>query len=82
MEIKLNPPKSEPEKPSLLFEILINNSSNKGDVILDPFCGSGTIARACINTDRKYIGFDCDENQIQYAIEDIKGINRQQDLFK
>lgn len=91
--IRVSPPKNKrkfkdgsfvnpTEKPSLLFEILINNSSNKGDVILDPFCGSGTIARACINTDRKYIGFDCDENQIQYAIEDIKGIYRQQDLFK
>ena len=70
------------EKPSALFEILIRNSSNKGDIILDPFCGSGTIARACINTDRKYIGFDLDERQIQYAKDEIQHIHREQDLFR
>ena len=70
------------EKPSQLFELLIRNSCNKGDIVLDPFCGSGTIARACINTDRKYIGFDLDERQIQYAKNEIEHMHTQLDLFK
>lgn len=32
--------------------------SNKGDVVLDPFMGSGTTAIACIELDRNYIGFE------------------------
>ena len=70
------------EKPSQLFELLIRNSCNKGDIVLDPFCGSGTIARACINTDRKYIGFDLDERQIQYAKNEIEHTHTQLYLFK
>jgi site-specific DNA-methyltransferase (adenine-specific) len=32
--------------------------SNKGDLVLDPFAGSGTTGRACINTNRNYIMLD------------------------
>ncbi len=34
------------------MEILIRNSTNVGDVVLDPFMGSGTTARACVNLER------------------------------
>lgn len=43
------------EKPEELMEIMIKNSSNENDVILDPFAGSGTTAIACLNTNRNYI---------------------------
>lgn len=33
--------------------------SNPGDIVLDPFMGSGTTALACIDTGRRYIGFEC-----------------------
>lgn len=35
--------------------------SNEGDVVLDPFMGSGTTALACINTNRDYIGIEMNE---------------------
>ena len=49
------------EKPVRLMEILIENSSNIGDVVLDCFMGSGTTGVACVNTDRKFIGIELDE---------------------
>lgn len=63
------------EKPIKLMEILIQNSSNKNDIILDPFMGSGTTPVACINTDRKYIGFELDENYFEIARDRIASVN-------
>lgn len=44
------------QKSLLLFEELIKKHSNKGDVVLDTFLGSGTTAIACINTERQFKG--------------------------
>jgi site-specific DNA-methyltransferase (adenine-specific) len=35
--------------------------TNPGDLVLDPFMGSGTTARMAIKADRKYIGFEIDQ---------------------
>ena len=43
------------EKPVDMFEFLISKSSNEGDLILDPFAGSGTTGVACKNLNRNYI---------------------------
>jgi modification methylase len=50
---------------------LIQLYSYKGDVILDPFMGSGTTAIACIKTGRKYIGFEKEEKYVELAEERI-----------
>lgn len=57
------------QKPTELLEILIEEFSKEGDTILDPFIGSGTTARACINTNRNYIGFELDEHYYNVAIQ-------------
>lgn len=46
------------QKPVSLCEYFIKTYSNEGDIILDPFIGSGTTAVAAVNTGRKYIGFE------------------------
>jgi site-specific DNA-methyltransferase (adenine-specific) len=43
------------EKPTDMFEYLLSKFSNVGEVILDPFAGSGTTGVACKNTGRDYI---------------------------
>jgi site-specific DNA-methyltransferase (adenine-specific) len=48
------------EKPVRLAERIIALISDVGDVIYDPFMGSGTIGAACIRTGRKYIGSEQD----------------------
>jgi len=47
-------------KPKILIEKLIQSSSNEGDLILDPFLGSGTTLEACRRTNRNCIGFEID----------------------
>jgi site-specific DNA-methyltransferase (adenine-specific) len=46
------------QKPILLLERIIEIASNKGDTILDPFCGSGTTLVAGKLNNRKVIGID------------------------
>lgn len=49
------------QKPVELMRQLIEIYSNEGDVILDAFMGSGTTGIACIQTNRKFIGIELDE---------------------
>ena len=46
------------QKPEYLLERIINASSNEGDIILDPFCGSGTTCSVAKRLFRNYIGID------------------------
>lgn len=39
----------------------ILNSSDPGDIVLDPFCGCGTVPAACMATDRRFVGIEIDE---------------------
>lgn len=55
------------QKPLELIKKLIYISSNKNDIILDPFCGSGTVAVACRGLGRKYIGVEIDPKYCEMA---------------
>lgn len=57
------------QKPEELIRLLIENSSNVGDVILDPFMGVGTTCIVCSKINRHYIGFDIDERYFKIAKE-------------
>ena len=46
------------QKPLTLLERIISVSSNKGNIVLDPFCGCGTTLVAAHRLGRKYIGID------------------------
>lgn len=50
------------EKPTDLLQLLIQNSSNEGDIVMDCFMGSGSTGVACMNTNRRFIGIEIDEN--------------------
>ena len=55
------------EKPVELMKILIENSSNKGQIVLDPFMGIGSTGIACIKADRKFIGIELDPRYFEIA---------------
>ena len=55
--------------------------SKNDDIVLDPFMGSGTTARACVNLERKYIGFEIDQRQVDFANNELKNMSRQLSLF-
>lgn len=54
-------------KPLEIIQNFIINSSLEGEIVLDPFMGSGTTAVACTNTNRNYIGFEIDERYYKIA---------------
>ena len=60
------------QKPVDLCEYLIRTYSNAGDVILDPFAGSGTTAVACIQTGRNFIGCEINEKYYKLAVDRIE----------
>lgn len=60
------------QKPLELCEWLIKTHTNESETILDNCMGSGTTAIACINTNRKYIGFELDTNYYNLALKRIK----------
>ena len=63
------------QKPVALLEYLIKTYTNEGDTVLDNAMGSGSTGVACINTNRKFIGMELDENYFNIAknrIEETK----------
>ena len=55
------------QKPVALLERIIKASSNQGDVVLDPFCGSGTTLVAAKTLGRNYIGIDQNPEAVRIA---------------
>jgi len=62
------------QKPVKLLERIIKMLSNKGELVLDPFAGSGTTGRASINLNRNYILFDISKkgkNEFEKSIKKL-----------
>jgi site-specific DNA-methyltransferase (adenine-specific) len=57
--------------PVALVERCIQLFTYDGDVVLDPFIGSGTTAVAAVNTGRRYVGYDTDADYVRQARERI-----------
>ena len=55
------------QKPILLLERIIKLTTDEGDFVLDPFCGSGTTLVSAKLLNRKFIGIDKDEEAIKLA---------------
>lgn len=55
------------EKPIKLLEHLIETYTNKGDLIIDFFMGSGSTKKACCNKNRNFIGIEKDLNYYNIA---------------
>lgn len=64
------------QKPLALLYRIICASTNNNDMILDPFCGSGTTTTAAIELQRKCIGIEIDKNYYNIAIKRFKAIKR------
>lgn len=57
------------QKPVRLLQALIELTTKEGQVVLDPFCGSGSTLVAAKTTNRRYIGFDIDAESVDIARE-------------
>jgi adenine-specific DNA-methyltransferase len=58
--------------PKALVERVVKVSSNKGEMVLDPFLGSGTTALAALNLERSVVGFEINKDYCQIAAERIE----------
>ena len=57
------------EKPVELLEVLVNNSSHPGDLVIDPFMGSGSTGVAALKNGRKFWGNDISARAIKLSKE-------------
>lgn len=65
------------QKPRVLYERMIEVSSSENDLVLDPFCGSGTTIDAAHTLNRRWIGIDLTIlalDPIYYRLEDRHGV--------
>lgn len=60
------------QKPEPLIEFLIGKSSNPGDVVLDPFAGSGTVGACCVRGRRSSIQFEIDSRYKRALVTRMK----------
>lgn len=72
------------QKPVALIEWLVKTYTNENELVLDNTMGSGTTAVACVNTNRKFIGIELDDNYYDIACKRVKEAinNKQLSLFK
>jgi len=61
------------QKPEKLIELIIIASSDEGDIILDPFFGTGTTGVVASRLKRKWIGIEINEKYFKIAYERIFG---------
>ena len=59
------------QKPTDLLEYLIKTYTNEKEIVLDFTCGSGSTGVACLNTNRRFIGIELDENYFNISINRI-----------
>ena len=55
------------QKPVPLMEFLVKSYTNEGDLVLDNCMGSGTTGIACLNTGRRFIGWEMDDKYFEVA---------------
>lgn len=60
------------EKNVDLMEVLVNNSSKEGEIVLDPFMGIGSTGIAAVRNGREFIGIEIDNKYYDIAMQRIK----------
>ncbi|MDR3195236.1 MAG: site-specific DNA-methyltransferase [Endomicrobium sp.] len=67
--------------PLYIIQELVKLLSNSGDVIVDPFCGSGTTCIAAKNLGRKYLGIEINPEYVSLSEERIKEADNYEEFF-
>lgn len=68
--------------PEYIIQELIKLLTKKGDIVLDPFVGSGTTALAAKKIDRDYVGIDINPSYCEYATQRLNNIKPNHNLFE
>ena len=72
------------QKPIALMEFLVKTYTNEYEIVLDATMGSGSTGVACVNTRRKFIGFETDKNFFEAAKKRLQAAEnlRAQNIFE
>jgi DNA modification methylase len=62
------------EKPESVIARFVKASSSEGDIVLDPFVGSGTTAVVCKKLNRKYIGIEINSEYAEISNNRLGGL--------
>ena len=69
------------EKPVPLMAEIITDFTKPGDLICDPFCGSGSTGVAAVKHGRRFIGIERDERWFDLSLRRISDAQKQGDMF-
>ena len=75
--------KHRTEKPIDLLRYLIRTYANEGEIVLDNCMGSGSTGVACMNTNRRFIGFEKEPKYYDIAckrLDEVEGVKNEQSL--
>jgi site-specific DNA-methyltransferase (adenine-specific) len=69
------------QMPIAVLDRIIKASSNEGDLVLDPFNGSGTTVVSAALLNRRYIGIDQGKEYVAYAQKRLKAVKKDESLL-
>jgi len=69
------------QKPLELFKRLIEMVTDEGDIVIDPFIGSGTTGLAALKDNRHFIGYEIDPDYVKLAEKRLSHLKGQKRLF-
>ena len=69
------------QKPEYLLERIVLASTEEGQVVLDPFCGSGTTGVEAIRFGRKFIGIDISEEYLEISKKRLEKVTNDKEGF-
>ncbi len=74
---RLKAPKHPTQKPIKILQHILKIASDGGDVVLDPFMGVGSAGVAALEMDRKFIGFELEEDYYSATKKRLQSIEKQ-----
>jgi site-specific DNA-methyltransferase (adenine-specific) len=72
----------ETQKPLALMDALVRDFTERGELVLDPFAGSGTTGAACVRAGRRFVGWEQDERYHALASRRLDATREQFALFE
>ncbi|HZP80210.1 MAG TPA: site-specific DNA-methyltransferase [Chthonomonadaceae bacterium] len=68
------------QKPEALLERIVLAASNPSDLVLDPFCGSGTTGVICARHHRRFVGFEVEPDFLDITVRRLLDEFKQEDI--
>jgi site-specific DNA-methyltransferase (adenine-specific)/modification methylase len=78
---RLKDPKHPTQKPIRVLQKVVKIASNKGDIVLDPFMGVGSVGVAALRLGRRFLGIEIEEKYYKAAEKRLEEEAKQKKMF-